>query len=105
MMINIYSIYDSAAKAFLQPFFMAADGQALRAFQDNVNSDEESIIKKHPEQFTLFKIGTFDDQTGTITADQKQEMGNGLAYVIPKPVDELQVTMTRLIDKLNLMEE
>jgi hypothetical protein len=64
MELNIYSIYDSAAQAFVTPFHIHNDGLAIRAFQDQVNSKEENNISKHPEQFTLFKLGKFDDKKG-----------------------------------------
>ena len=67
MKLNVYSIFDSAAQAFVQPFFMQQDGLAIRAFQDNVNSKEENNISKHPEQFTLFKLAEFNDQNGMLT--------------------------------------
>lgn len=68
MKLSIYSIHDSAAQAYLAPFFLHNDGLAIRAFQDNVNSTEENNISKHPEQFALYKIGEMDDQNGVITA-------------------------------------
>lgn len=69
MELNIYAIYDSAAAAFVQPFMMHNDGLAIRAFQDNVNAKEENNISKHPEQFTLFKLGQFDDKSAKYTLE------------------------------------
>ena len=65
MEMNVYSIYDTAAQAYATPFFMPNDGLAIRAFSDNVNS-EDSQIAKHPEQFVLFKIGTYSDHDGKL---------------------------------------
>ena len=64
MKLNVYSIYDAAASAFAQPFFMHNDGLAIRAFQDNVNTKEDNHISKHPDQFTLFKLAEYEDSTG-----------------------------------------
>jgi len=69
MKIKIYSIFDSAASAYIPPFYMQNDGLAIRAFQDNVNAKEENNISRHPEQFSLHRLGEFDDQTATITMD------------------------------------
>lgn len=69
MKLSVYSIFDSAASAFVQPFMMHNDGLAIRAFQDNVNAKEENNISKHPEQFTLFKLGEFDDKTAQYTLE------------------------------------
>lgn len=65
MELNIYSIYDSAAKSYATPFFMPNDGLAIRAFSDNAN-DGESVISKHPDQFVLYKIGQYNDQTAKL---------------------------------------
>jgi hypothetical protein len=80
MKLNVYSIFDSAAKAYTSPFFMHNDGLAIRAFQDNVNAEQENNISKHPDQFTLFKIGEFDDSTGEIKTDLVKSLGTGLEY-------------------------
>jgi len=80
MKLNVYSIFDSAAKAYTAPFFMHNDGLAIRAFQDNVNAEQENNISKHPDQFTLFKIGEFDDATGEIKTDVIKSLGTGLEY-------------------------
>ena len=68
MELNVYSIFDQAAEAFTQPFYMHNDGLAIRAFQDNVNATEDNNISKHPEQFALYKLGTFNDSNGFIEA-------------------------------------
>jgi hypothetical protein len=59
---------------------MHNDGLAIRAFQDNVNAEQENNISKHPDQFTLFKIGEFDDATGEIKTDVVKSLGTGLEY-------------------------
>lgn len=63
MLIKAYSIYDQAAKAFMQPFFTTADGLAARMFANLVN-DGTSTVAGHPADFTLFFLTDFDDQTG-----------------------------------------
>ena len=55
MKLNVYTIYDDTAKAYMQPFFMHNHGLAVRAFTDQVNrNDENNPLNKHPEQFTLY---------------------------------------------------
>ena len=64
-MLNIYSIYDSKAKTYNLPFFCKQDGQALRSFIDLVN-DPRSEVSKHPEDYSLFCLASFDDEDGVI---------------------------------------
>lgn len=83
MELKIYSIYDKAAKAFTQPFFMHNKGLAIRAFSDNVNSEQENNISKHPEQFLLYEMGQWDDVTGVIipySDDKRELLGTGLDF-------------------------
>ena len=90
MKLHIYSIHDSAAQAYINPFFLHNDGLAIRAFQDNVNSKDESNISKHPEQFALFKLGEYDDSKGVIKAfDNPQHLAGGLEMVNPTPESDI----------------
>lgn len=64
MKLNVYSVYDSKVKAYMQPFMAQTNGQALRMFEDTVR-DEKTVLHMHPEDYTLFALATYDDQTGT----------------------------------------
>jgi len=61
----IVSIYDAALAAYGRPFFTATTGAAVRSFTDEVNRQaEDNQIFNHPEDYTLYNLGTFDDSTG-----------------------------------------
>lgn len=60
MIFKVFTVYDSKAGAYLSPFMFSSKGEALRAFVDAVN-DEKSLFYKHPEDYTLFEIATFDN--------------------------------------------
>lgn len=65
MIQKMYSVRDSKAQAFLQPFFSSADGAALRALSDAV-TDGKSQLSHHPEDYILYAVGSFDDNSGEI---------------------------------------
>jgi hypothetical protein len=65
MNFNIFSIYDQKAKAYLPPFILPNEAMAVRTFSDCVNSKEHQF-GAHPEDYTLFNIGDFDDSQGSI---------------------------------------
>lgn len=65
MILKIFTIYDSKAEAYLQPFFMKSVGEAMRAFEDAVNDDKHQFAK-HIEDYTLFEVGVFDDANAEI---------------------------------------
>lgn len=62
MITNVFSIYDSKAGAYIQPFFMRSVGEALRALQ-TVMSDPTHQFARHAADFTLFHLGSFDDSS------------------------------------------
>lgn len=62
---TIFSLHDIKAKAFTLPFFMDQKGQALRAL-DGIVNDENTQVHKYPEDFKLYKLGTFDDNSGLV---------------------------------------
>lgn len=65
MKMVIVSILDTAAGAYGRPAYVASEGVAVRQFQDEVNrAHEDNQLYKHPDDFQLFYIGTFDDNTG-----------------------------------------
>lgn len=89
MILNMYSIYDTAAKAYIQPFFMHNDGLAIRAFQDNVNSPD-SQINKHPKQFHLYKVGMWDDAEAKIESLEPTCIAYASELLNPSELSELQ---------------
>lgn len=62
----ICSIYDSATQAYMRPWTAQTKGQAHRLFVDEVKR-EGSELGQHPEDYALFQIGTFDDNTGELS--------------------------------------
>lgn len=61
--LKVFSVYDAKIEAYARPFFMQTQGQALRGFIDVVN-DASTELSKHPEDFTLFLLGDYDEATG-----------------------------------------
>ncbi len=60
MIHQVFTVHDSKASAYLPPFYFSTLGQAIRAFTDSVN-DPGHGFAKHPEDYTLFHLGTYDD--------------------------------------------
>lgn len=77
----IYTVYDQKAEAYLQPFFVQTEGLAIRSFSDCVNSDSHQF-GKHPEDYTLIELGTFDDNGPTFdTLVIPKTVGTGLDFI------------------------
>lgn len=72
-MLNIYSIRDAKMETFNRPFYMPADGAAIRAFQDEVNN-KESELNRHPEDYALYTIGIFNEDDGEIMGQTPRKL-------------------------------
>ena len=63
----IVSVKDRAADCYGRPFFVATDNVAIRSFMDEVNrKHEENQLFNHSDDFDLFALGVFDDNTAII---------------------------------------
>lgn len=62
--------YDKKAAAHMTPFFVANTQLGLRAFS-NAASNIESPVCRNPEDFSLWMLGEFDDDSGLIKAAEK----------------------------------
>lgn len=77
-MKQIMAVRDMKVEAFMDPMTLPAVGAAIRAFTDAVNGDKNSDIAKHPADFDLFHLGTYDEMTGKIVVfDQPKHVING----------------------------
>lgn len=62
---QLLAVRDRQLNAFMQLWPAQTIGLGLRAFTDLVN-DTSSEMHKHPEDYELYHIGEYDDQTGTV---------------------------------------
>lgn len=77
---KIFSVYDSKAEAWTRPMVNDNIGRMLRSFEDLAN-DKNHPIGQHPEDYSLFEIGEFDDESGDIIAVQpKVSLGIAIQY-------------------------
>lgn len=64
MKIIIVAVRDQKADAFGNPWYAQTVPMALRHFSDAVNNpDPTNQWRNHPEDFALYHLGTFDQQT------------------------------------------
>lgn len=68
MITKLYSVFDFKTAVFGRPFTDQSDNSAIRNFADAVNdsSNPNNLWHKHPEDFSLFLVGDFDDENGEL---------------------------------------
>lgn len=65
-MINrMYAVYDVKALAYAPPFIAGTDGIAVRMLSELVQ-DTNTTVGRHPGDFKLYCIGTYDDQRAAL---------------------------------------
>lgn len=78
---KVYTVFDSKALVYMQPFYMRADGEAIRAFRMSIGKPGHTF-SDYPADYTLFAIGEYDDDNGRFTQyDVFSNLGNGVQFL------------------------
>lgn len=79
----LFTVYDSAARRYLEPFYAETQEVAMRMFRQLVNRPDHQF-GKFPEDYTLFVIGEFDAETGLVTSFvAPHSLGVAVTFVNP----------------------
>lgn len=74
MKIVVVAVRDRQMNQFLRPTYAVTRGQAVRAFGDEINrANPDNGFYMHPEDYEMFQIAFFDDETGTFENLKKPE--------------------------------
>lgn len=60
----LFAILDTKVGLFMQPFFARSSAEGMRMFEDEVMR-QDSQLGLHPEDFSLFRVGEFDQTMGS----------------------------------------
>ena len=78
-MKKLFTLYDSKSQTYTAPTLHKTNAEAKRSFAGAVNAgDKGGVIAAHPADFTLFEIGTWDDENCSLVAIDKVAVANGL---------------------------
>lgn len=89
----MFAVLDKAANLYMAPFFVVAEGIAVRDFMDEANNSS-SLLAKHAKDFSLYRLGSFDDATGSF-------------FLHPEPqyvLSAVQAQMQRVDNSLETMQ-
>ena len=63
------AVRDEALQAFTRPFFVNSLGLAIRSFEDECNrKSDDNAMANHPKDFSLWHVGSYDEETGRLSA-------------------------------------
>lgn len=77
MKLRVYTTHDASIDAYHQPFFARTDVECERMFRESMKRDQASNLFYYPEDFSVYIIGEFDDETGRIVGCEPVCVING----------------------------
>ncbi len=80
MKVQCYAIFDSCSGIYEKPFFSTADDLVRREFQD-VATAADHIISKHPEHFSLWRLGVFNNINGKLDNETNECLWTALEAI------------------------
>lgn len=81
---KVFSVFDSKAQAFLQPFHTVNPAVAVRMIAD-ATQQKDHMFNTHAPDYTLFEIAEFDDETGLFTPNANHtNLGNLQTFIQPE---------------------
>lgn len=81
MILSIFTIHDSKAESYIQPFFAQNKAVAERQFT-SACADEKSDFHRYAADYTLFHLGYFDqDACAFDLFDAPTSLGSALHFL------------------------
>ncbi len=84
---DIFAVFDMAIEAFLEPFAAPSIGFALRSFGEACEKEGHQM-QKHPEDYCLYHVGTFEE--GVLAGFEPRKIAMASSYVNHGPQLEEQ---------------
>lgn len=84
MITKVFSFLDTKTGIFNSPFFFPHVGMAMRAAAD-IGMDPQTTIGRHPSDFCLVELGTYDDQTGRFENTGPTNLGTVIGFLPQQP--------------------
>lgn len=84
MRMELFAIFDSASAAYLPPFVAATTAMVVRQIRDHASRDATHDFVRHGDQFVLFRLGEWDNETALLTPCAPTSLGT-MQSILAKP--------------------
>lgn len=98
MIYQLMAMYDKAVGAYMRPIYCQTIPVGIRLFEQEVTTPETLPFAK-PEDFSLFVLGTWDDNTGETTTLEPECVRRG--HEVPRPKAETELAKIRQMLRLH----
>lgn len=82
MKVKLYAVLDRDSGVYDGPVGCNADGVAIRNFT-NMARNPESPIGRNPECFSIWRVGEWDDSTGSVIPETKKCLAHAIDLLTP----------------------
>lgn len=104
MIVQMFALYDEKVAAFLTPFPAQSVGHAVRIMEERAQ-DPNFPLRRHPQDFTLYCIGSFDDASASLKSlEEPSLVSKGNELVRAKMTDDRQTDLIEHLAKLSAEE-
>lgn len=79
MIMTFYAVKDAMTERFMNPALFEREDVAVRQFRSNINNIP--LWRDNPQDFDLYSLGTFNDETGELTHEVHKIINGRSAYV------------------------
>lgn len=88
MIQKIYAVKDIVADEFQPPFFVKNDAVAIKEF-GKACDNKETLWHQFPNDYSLYALGEFDTETGSINSSSLKQLANASQFVNKEITNEL----------------
>lgn len=74
MEMKLYSVFDKKTCVYSPPFLAHNNGHAIRLVTDTM-ADKNTSLSRHPADYCLHEIGSFDDGVGRLLPIESGAVG------------------------------
>lgn len=89
--MKLFSVYDTKAQFFLQPFPETSTAAAIRGFDVAVN-EGKSVFSKFPDDFCLMEIAEFDQKSGELVPHVSAQNLGSARTVLRNAPEQMSLT-------------
>jgi hypothetical protein len=100
MLKNMYALYDKQTNSYLNPIHFINHGEAVRWLTTVVNNkeDKNNNITLYPHHFTLYFLGTYDDQSGKTDNTEMTDVMEASSVV--EQISKKEISLSKEISEL-----
>lgn len=84
-MYKVYTFKDTLAESYSELQIFKNDMVACRTFADLCRNEKHPFYI-HPENYIMFSVGTWDENTGTLVATDPKEVAKATNYTVNKEI-------------------